>query len=93
MAHSVFWLDEWIVNSHDVDLAMLHPVVAVSISWEQSPETSPDDLENRRIAEDLNHKVSRGFFLVKILEDVQLGATHKTTDTAETIDADLGNHG
>jgi hypothetical protein len=36
IAYGVFWLDEWIVDSHDVDLTVLNTAITVS----RDPETT-----------------------------------------------------
>jgi hypothetical protein len=47
-------------------------------------------MENPRISENLKFVLVTAF---EIPEGEEQGETHDTTDSAETIDADLGNHG
>lgn len=47
-------------------------------------------MDNSRISEDLRFVLVTAF---EIPEGEEQGETHDTTDSAEAIDADLGNHG
>ena len=52
MTYGIFWLDERIVDSHNIDLTMLDPVVGVS-TWSGPGPDWVGEVENLRVTEDL----------------------------------------
>lgn len=89
MAYGVFWVNEGIIDSHDVDLTMLDTIMAVRTKSGADPKSADDEPR-------LTH-YGRPIFPVS---DADQGSrrgeralTHQTTDSAKTVDADFGNHG
>jgi len=87
MAYSVFGVDEGIVDSHNIDLTMLH---AVTVIRKAVGHGQIDDRQERthcgRPKVHVSASASSSGPGVVVL-------THETTDAAEAVDADFGNHG
>jgi hypothetical protein len=87
MTDGVFGVNEGIIDSHNIDLAMLHTVMVVS--QKNSGNGEVVDGENRTRCERPEIHVSRSDSNSAPAEGI---LTHETTDAAEAVDADFGNH-
>lgn len=58
VAYGVFGVDEWVIDSHHVDLTMLNAIKAVSTTFGAHLKAT-NGWQNLRITEHLNPNVSR----------------------------------